>query len=629
MPRRQIILVGLFLLLLGGLFSSLLYLSQKKIWYQKAQQVDCQINIEGKTIARLNRNWGYFAQGGEEKEMMLAPVSSLIGEIKPVMIRIDHVFDFPNFEQRINEIYQLGAKPFISLSYFPTQISSDPTKLPDSLDGWTNLITETALMVDRLSNNDLIYYEVWNEPDLFGKMNPEEYFRLYQSTLEGLARCKQCRYKIGGPAITTMKSDWMNGFLIKIADSKAKIDFVSWHSYQKNPERTVEEFIRLRDLEGFKRLSQPIELVISEWGIIPEISTLNDSYASASHAIAGIAATNELLQKLFAFEIKDGPDPEGKQFWGRWGMITHQNSQSVTKPKFEAFRMLNTLYDYRLLSTNQEGVYSLATTDGLVNYNFLITHNANYCRTIKLNLNPIPNGEYQQETFSLDAIHNPTIASTQTVSVGTNQLTIIMPILENGVYRLNFHRTNAALVYGPGRGGKEHDRSARIGQGNLNLDYPFMVGNQAQKASVGFWFKSMSTDGLAGNYQLAKLINYQNNGGLVVEFVFNPENEPVLVIKKIEPSGKSESTKINLKGIDLTQWHYYQFSFDDSKNTFGLLLDNYSSFSTYTFPWPVGTAGEVIIGPTDEQTEHVDGFIDSVMIKTNENNMIYLDEFNQ
>jgi len=83
--------------------------------------------------------WKNLAQGGEESTPnTLTPVFAKIASLKPEYIRIDHIYDFYDIAQGssanlsfnfskldiiLADIKSMGAKPFISLSYMPKNIS--------------------------------------------------------------------------------------------------------------------------------------------------------------------------------------------------------------------------------------------------------------------------------------------------------------------------------------------------------------------------------------------------------------------------------------------------------------------------------------------------------------------------
>ena len=332
-------------------------------------------------------HWGYFAQGGEERDGMLSDVIKPVSIIEPVYIRIDHVYDFydvvkrgsggklefnwSQLDKELNVILQTGAKPFVSLSYMPSAISSgSEVDTPYSWDEWKQVVQRTIEHVS--GKNELaitdVYYEVWNEPDLFGgyKLKGSKNYLTMYLYAERASRDARNTYtfKFGGPATTGLYKSWFDNLLIFAAKNNLRVDFFSWHLYSKN----IADFEK--DIFNAKvwLLNHPkyasTEFIISESGFNSENDSLYDSDFSAIHTLSMYAATFQKIGKILVFELKDGPGPE--KFWGRWGILTHENFGNPTpKPRYKALEFLN------LMRGNWYPVYgqgswvkAFATTDG-------------------------------------------------------------------------------------------------------------------------------------------------------------------------------------------------------------------------------------------------------------------------
>ena len=561
-------------------------LPQRLIYRQKAANLDCQFEIKTDVIGNLNRSWEYYGQGGEESTPMLQPAYSQIQALQPRQIRIDHVFDFPNLDLRLLEIKRLGAIPFISLSYFPPSISDGLTKAPTSWQNWSNLVYQTAETVKNHFGSDTIYYEVWNEPDLFGTFSANDYFKLYQATVDGLKLCRDCKFKVGGPAITTMKADWMNLFLNQVAENNTRLDFVSWHSYQKKPTKTVDERERLVLLTGFQRLASQPELIISEWGIVPEISYLNDGLESANHTITMVSLMNDLVSKMFAFELKDGQDPQGKQFWGRWGLLTHQNSSVQPKPRYYAFNLLNKLGSYRTATQNpQNNIYSLTTIDYPSDITLVTTNPDNLCQSLNITINELANGSYKLLVYSLDNLHDPNVATQETLVVNNRTVKYHLPTTVNGVYLAMLRRTTAGSFKGQGRSGNATDFSARLSQNAPTVDYPILSPNSINQLNLNFWYKPDSEDVNApdGFYEIVKSAN-EKGFRLGIE---RSDNSLYLTAIESLLQGHGEKHRLKLEKADTIGWHNYQFVFNNKAKTLSIVLDNKIATSAYENDWSI------------------------------------------
>ncbi len=197
-----------------------------------------------------------FSQGGEESNDMLKPVLSEVKALKPQHIRIDHIYDhydvvskngnelsfnWSKLDEAVNTILATGAKPLFALSYMPSAISKDGSviSVPNDWNDWATVVERT---IDHYSgkngkNISGIYYEVWNEPDLaqFGSWKyggEKSYITLYQYASNGARRVQNAQaFYLGGPGTTGLYKSW----ILALINSGARVDFLSWHTYQWDP----------------------------------------------------------------------------------------------------------------------------------------------------------------------------------------------------------------------------------------------------------------------------------------------------------------------------------------------------------------------------------------------------------
>jgi len=226
-------LLGLFFLLLT--LSLLTWQSRKiQIWWHQATGQPANITVDTAAIlGPLPQPWLALAQGGEEKEPMLTPVIAETKQLKPKYIRLDHVFDaynlvgggknngmtydFSQLDKTVDDILATGALPFFSLSYMPPTIAKDGqvTSLPENWSDWSAIVRTFIEHYSAKNNRNLadVYYEVWNEPDLFGNWktrdcrllepncDPEkDYLTLYLHSALGAQQAKNTNpFYLGGP----------------------------------------------------------------------------------------------------------------------------------------------------------------------------------------------------------------------------------------------------------------------------------------------------------------------------------------------------------------------------------------------------------------------------------------------
>lgn len=394
--------MGLFLVALGVTLSQIKVIQNL---FPKAGGVPANIVVDTQAVlGPMPTPWRYLGQGGEETEPMLHDVLGLVRALRPEYIRIDHLydhydvvsrgdgglqFDWSKLDATVNDILATGATPFLSLSYMPQAISSgDITSPPTNYSEWGTVVARTVAHYSGTAGRNIpnVYYEVWNEPDLFGgwrTYGDHNYLSLYSSAVAGAVSVHDTQpFKIGGPATTGLYKNWFDNLVKYTSDNNVRLDFFSWHRYSTDLGVFFEDMSNARKwLEAHPERSLDLELLITEWGHNSEVDGGYDGMYGAAHTLAGAMEMVNLVDKAFLFEIKDGPDPAGKKFWGRWGLITHQSQGLTTKPRYAAMKLLNELAPNRLSLTGKgTWVKGLAAQDGestqvlLVNYDSRAQH---------------------------------------------------------------------------------------------------------------------------------------------------------------------------------------------------------------------------------------------------------------
>lgn len=427
LPVKKILSFLLFILAAFSVFF-LTFWGVKKIQYylSKAAGQPANIAIDATIIlGPLNPIWQALAQGGEEKSPF-DRIEKDIVDLQPKYIRVDHLYDFYNvvgkengqltfrweeLDKIVSQILKTGALPFFSLSYMPTVIAQggDITAAPVDWNDWSTVVRETIQHYSGQQGFNLknIIYEVWNEPDLFGnwKIGREKnYQTLYHYAILGANQTKNTNaFEIGGPASTALYQAWVDEFLNYIKKNNLRIDFYSWHRYSLNPEKFLED-VNVVDTWLFQNAGYSLKKYLTEWGSVSENSSYHDSNFDAAHLVA---TTRQLLQRIdfaFTFEIKDGPDPAGNKYWGRWGLLTHEKTGPIEKkPKYFAFQLLNKMKGEQI-SLIGEGSWVTGFAAKEVNQirTILVNfdQNGQHSETVPLTINNLENGTYSyQESF--------------------------------------------------------------------------------------------------------------------------------------------------------------------------------------------------------------------------------------
>ncbi|KUK79130.1 MAG: hypothetical protein XD95_0595, partial [Microgenomates bacterium 39_7] len=184
-PSRKKTIVGsiFFLVVAISAVAGALQIDTVREFFSQASGEPANITVDTQNVlGTLNRSWRNLAQGGESKNWRLQPISEKVKRLNPQQIRVDHIydfydivhgspgnlsFDFTQLDIIINDILEVGAKPYISLSYMPPTISSgDIVDAPHNWADWQLTVQRTIEHISGTRGITDVYYEVWNEPNL-------------------------------------------------------------------------------------------------------------------------------------------------------------------------------------------------------------------------------------------------------------------------------------------------------------------------------------------------------------------------------------------------------------------------------------------------------------------------------
>jgi hypothetical protein len=149
------------------------------------------------------------AQGGESDDAgFFDNVRELGRALGPGLVRLDNIFNhfgivsrtpdgklayrWDDLDRVLDGIKAMGKEPFICLSYMPETMSitgSSRVVPPARYEEWAELIAATVRHVNVERRLGVRYWEVWNEPNLWGFWQGSyvEYLRLYDVTVQALA----------------------------------------------------------------------------------------------------------------------------------------------------------------------------------------------------------------------------------------------------------------------------------------------------------------------------------------------------------------------------------------------------------------------------------------------------------
>ncbi len=404
------------------------------------------VDYEG-VLGQMPMPWRNLAQGGEEPKAMLSNVIGQVKALRPEYIRIDHIYDafkvvsrngdqlsydWTGLDKAVDEILATGAKPFLSLSYMPPVISSgDILAVPNNWNDWSNVIQATIEHYSGRNNRNIngVIYEVWNEPDLFGDWKiwgAKNYLTLYEYAARGAARvANTSQYEFGGPAITALYNDWLTRMVNFVDKKNLRMDFFSWHRYSTDIAQFENDVSAARSVASKIPALLNLKFYITEWGHNSNNDPGYDNNFGAIQTLAGSRAMMARAQRAFVFEIKDGPGTQ--KFWGRWGLLTHENfGTPEEKPRYKALQFLNTLSPFRIsLAGEGSWVKGIASTDAtgnirlmVVNYDPAGTHS----EAVPILFDNLPKGNfrYQRRNF-LGVVSQPVQVATSAAAWKTTE----------------------------------------------------------------------------------------------------------------------------------------------------------------------------------------------------------------
>ncbi len=364
--------IGL-VILVGGVMAGAWQIKVVREFFGQASGVPASLIVDTTAIlGPMPRPWRNLAQGGEDHNWRIDKLTPQVAALKPEYIRLDHIYDFyeivqgtpgnitfnwSKFDLIIDDILKTGAKPYISLSYMPPAISSgDILAYPVNWSDWQLVVQKTIEHLSGTKGIRDVYYEVWNEPDLFGSFKyygDKNYLTLYSYASNGAKNARGVLpFKLGGPAITALYENWFKAWAKACVNNKWRCDFFSWHRYSNDLEQFAKDVQLAREwVQAYPQLEPTLEFQITEWGHDSNNHAGYDSAYSAAHTVAGAIAMSNRVERAFVFEIQDGKDPDGKNYWGRWGMFTHNDFGANSKARYRGLRMLDSIADQRLQIT--------------------------------------------------------------------------------------------------------------------------------------------------------------------------------------------------------------------------------------------------------------------------------------
>ena len=234
---------------------------------------------------------------------------------------LESSYDFSISDPYITSIINAGCKVFYRLG----ESAGGPNNPPLDFNKWSNVCKHVTMHYndgwnDGYSHN-IIYWEIWNEPDLIGFWNgtAEQYYELYKITANTL-KDYNSSLKIGGPCTSSVYNEnFTNGFLQYVSENNVTLDFYSWHMYADNPYQLYTASILVRNLLDSHRFIK-CKNINTEWNIniltpqrdkdnsknaaftMCSLIVFQDAYLDSSFRYRG-TGDNNWLAKLIGFDL--------------------------------------------------------------------------------------------------------------------------------------------------------------------------------------------------------------------------------------------------------------------------------------------------------------------------------------
>jgi hypothetical protein len=505
--KDKIISLFYLIFLIVGVFGVTLLARTITQLITKAQGIPANIVVDTSlSLGDLPRPWEALAQGGEEAKSMIGPAVAEVTNLGVKYIRIDHLYDYFNvvggsknggmtydfsrLDQAVSDILKTGARPLLSLSYMPQAIAaSDIISEPSNWEDWSAVVKTTIEHYSGRQNMNLkdVYYEVWNEPDLetFGGWRSgrgKNYLNLYIYAEKGAKAATNVNpFKLGGPSTTGLYQAWIEG-LLRLKANGVKVDFLSWHRYNKNVDSFIDDLNNLDNWLKKYPSFLSIERLITEWG--PD-SEKNPIYNTMNSAAFTVAIARQLLNRVdfgFAFEVKDGPS----EARAGWGIITHENAGLKKKPRYYAFEFLKNIKGKRLaLSGEGSWVTAFATKNGNTYQLLLVNYDASgsHLESVPTSFTNLENGRYSvKETYLLGQTTN------QNLEVVNSTLQKTITLNPNSVLLLEITKVGQTFKFDQGKLGYPNDKSLILDEeAATHLKYP--LNYDLSQGTIEFWIK--------------------------------------------------------------------------------------------------------------------------------------------
>ena len=280
----------------------------------------------------------------------------------------------------IDSLLDRGLNPMFTTSFIPSAMASGPvtvfttkghTSPPSDWKQWEKFVRESVQhAVDRYSLAVVRqwYFEVWNEPNLFGSFwggTQQDFFKLWEVTF-GAIKSVDASLRIGGPS--TARADWMAELMEFAHAQRCVPDYLTAHIYNNDSEtgEALAPFhgpqedraskspnFAIGVMRGVRALADQLgfqgELHWNEWGrSFHGIDPRREDASEAAFIVRLLDRVSQTAHQFAYWCVSDIYDQVGygrEAFHGGYGLL---NLQGLRKPAYHAFELLSRLGDQRV-----------------------------------------------------------------------------------------------------------------------------------------------------------------------------------------------------------------------------------------------------------------------------------------
>ncbi|MGN1094237.1 MAG: hypothetical protein ACI4SC_04590, partial [Candidatus Neoclostridium sp.] len=209
-------------------------------------------------------------------------------------------YDFECTDAYMKTIYESGTQIFYRLGASIEHGKKFGTFPPKDFLKWAKICEHIIMHYNEGwangFNMNVLYWEIWNEPDCRNadgsnpcwQGTPEQFVDFF-TTAANYLKAKFPSLKIGGPAVCSLWSDNARSIVGAIADRGVKLDFISYHGYDREPSGYVNHIRKANEFLQSVGYGDA-ETYLNEWNYVK--GWLGDDWIASLEAEQGLKGSS-------------------------------------------------------------------------------------------------------------------------------------------------------------------------------------------------------------------------------------------------------------------------------------------------------------------------------------------------